>query len=207
MKKVFLVTLIGFSLLLIGCTQTPLIKEYVCPDGSVVNNVEQCKVTEPEINFLTYENADYGIKIKYPEEWGMPPVNFEGHIVTFVTPNIIDEPDVRNPDAVVFQIVTEDLTDRPMTLEEYAENTKSQVNEFQRLQDLKIIDSSQTTLAGNTAHRLIYTYNVENDNAKTALIFTIKNNKVYAINVTGAEEGYSNHSKTTNKMVESFEFI
>lgn len=150
-------------------------------------------------DYLIYYNSEYGIKIKYPPNWTKMEQVF-GAIVVFMSPkeNAFDN----------FQenlnIVAESLS-TPITLEEYTDVAISQLKQI--ITDINIVETESTTLAGNPAHKIVYTGRQGQYILKWMQIWTIKNNKAYVITYTAEENTYSNFLGIVQEMINSFEII
>ena len=148
----------------------------------------------------TYENLTYGITIKYPHNWsiiGSPGIeNNDVDIVTFFSSNQND-------------IATVDVhQDKP-------ENGNSDIGAYLSsiislykgvLHDFKVIGSNtNSSLAGNNAYKLIYTYTT-NDNfrMKDMEIGTIIGNKAYYIVYDGKESLFDKYIPIVQNMLDSF---
>jgi serine/threonine-protein kinase len=80
-----------------------------------------------------------------------------------------------------------------MTLEQY---TNIQLNSIEG----QILESNATTLANLPAHEIIFT----NIGLKTMQVWTLKDDKVYAITYIAEEEDYENDLQIAQRMIESF---
>jgi len=176
-------------------------------------------VEEPkeEGAFLTYENPNYGIKIQYPSSWVKIEEQEGGGELgsTATTPVLVSffspakSPTDEHPESV--NIVVEVLPSQTFTLDEY---TQSGINELRTsLQDVNIIESTDnTTLAGNPAHKIIYTFTfIDKDNPSNQLsiknmqIWTVKNGKAYVFSYGGVVSEFSESLADAQKMIDSSE--
>ena len=147
-------------------------------------------------HYLTYENPIYQIKIQYPAYWEKKDQGLGGdNVVKFVIPQ------QRFPSLFV-QI--EDL-DSSKLLQEY---TYDKINHLRQLfLNFNIIEQNPTTLAGNNAYKIVYTFTLEQINFKRMDIWTIKDDRVYLISYLVEMEKYSSYLPTIQKMVDSFEIV
>jgi eukaryotic-like serine/threonine-protein kinase len=81
-----------------------------------------------------------------------------------------------------------------MTLEQY---TNTQINSIEG----QILESNVTTLGNLPAHQIVFT----NIGLKTMQVWTLKDDKVYAITYVAEEEDYENDIQIAQRMIESFE--
>ena len=165
-----------------------------------IKNVDTSTAITNKINtmqhYLTYENPIYQIKIQYPADWEKKDQGLGGdNVVKFVLPQ------QRFPSLFV-QI--EDL-DSSKLLQEY---TYDKINHLRQLfLDFNIIEQNPTSLAGNNAYKIVYTFTLEQINYKRMDIWTIKDDRVYIINYLVEMGKYSSYLPTIQKMVDSFEIV
>lgn len=155
----------------------------------------------PRDNLLTYANSTYGISVKYPQLWTktetLDPIT--GSLATFMSP--------RANGSDVFQenlrLIVQNLAGRNVTLAEY---TKTSINEIKLFSpDAEIVEQSNTKLANEPAHQVVYTGREEGYTLKHLQIWTIKDNKVYIVTYTAEINKYSEYLRTVRKMINSFE--
>jgi hypothetical protein len=81
-----------------------------------------------------------------------------------------------------------------MTLEQY---TNTQINSIEG----QILESNVTTLGNLLAHQIVFT----NIGLKKMQVWTLKDDKVYAITYVAEEEDYEKDIQIAQRMIESFE--
>lgn len=155
-------------------------------------------IQEESSKYSTYKNNAMGIQINYPSDWSRQ----EGTLViVFLSP--------RESVSDLFQenlnIVKQDLSAQPMTLDEYIDIIIENLTQF--LVDFNLISSSQTTLDGYSAQELHYTGTLEGRTLKWKLVVTIKDNNSYELTYSAAVDKFSDYLGTIEKMINSFEFI
>jgi len=144
---------------------------------------------------IEYENSEMGIKIKYPENW----------LKQENTNNI----KFTASENAIFGITATSYMPGPDALKRYRDNELSTTKMISK--NLKIIESTETTLTGLPAYKIIHTAKFEpipfimSENVQEMVIFTIKNNKLYKIRFTTTPEDYEKYKKTIEEMIESFE--
>ncbi|MBH8562340.1 protein kinase [Nostoc sp. CENA67] len=149
-------------------------------------------------NFLNYENSNYGIKIKYPEDWARQdiPNPITQELVTFLSPKQSDTDQFQEQ----LTISVEDFSN---TLDEsknlFIQEIKNTVSES------KILDASETTLANKRANQLIFTGKDGEKTLKNLQVWTLMDNKIYIITYTAAIDDYDRFLQTAEKMIKSFE--
>ncbi len=190
-----------------GCVQqeTPKIPTTTQPPETPTTTQppETPTTTQPLlINFLTYENPTYGIRIKYPQDWTKKEGTTERTGgVTFVSPK-----KEKDESQVSLEIFIVDISTHPVSLDEY---TQSVVNRCEAPK-CNIIASGDTILANNRAYKLVYTSeDPQHQYPSLTLmsIWTIKDDKLYFVTYTAESDEYSNYVDTVNAMVDSFEII
>jgi eukaryotic-like serine/threonine-protein kinase len=148
--------------------------------------------------FLTYEDITTGISIQFPSNWEKS-VNLN-NFVTFRAP---PETDTRvYPAALGLKI--QELTSQNVPLQEV---TKAQMSELKKTNpDLKISESSSTTLAGKPAHKVVFSATDNNQVKRKALqLWTVVDNKAILVTYKAQPDKYSSYLPTIEKMINSFQ--
>ncbi|MDF5706721.1 MAG: protein kinase [Nostoc sp. S4] len=149
-------------------------------------------------NFLTYQDSNYGIKIKYPTNWKIQEnsnsINQE--LVIFFSTEISNSNNYQ-------ELLT-------VSIEKFYGNLKESQDLFSNeikatLSNATIIDTSETTLAKKQANQLIFLSKDRKKNLKNLQIWTLKNNQAYIITYSAGIEDYDRFLPTAEKMIESFE--
>lgn len=155
--------------------------------------------TRPSFRFLTYDNFFYHIRIKYPSVWTKSE-EIIGTIVAFLSPQESSSDSFRENLNVYIGNLSQS-----MTLDDYIDLSNNQLKQL--ITDYSIIDSSATTLAGNPAHKVIFTGKQGGFNLKWMQVYMIKNNRDYVISYTAEEDKYSYFLGTIQEMINSFEIL
>jgi hypothetical protein len=88
------------------------------------------------------------------------------------------------------------------SLEQYVD---TQINSLRdSLPDFGIVESNATTVAGNRAHTIVYTFKVGEDEYKMTEFWTIKGDKIYYLKYSTESEKSDSHGSTIRKMIDSF---
>jgi hypothetical protein len=146
--------------------------------------------------FLTYEDIATGISIQFPSNWEKS-VNLE-NFVTFRAP---PETDTRvYPAALGLKI--QDLSSQNVSLQEV---TKVQMSDLKAAsQDLKVSESTSTTLAGKPAHKVVFSATDNNQVERKAMqLWTVIDDKAILITYKAQPDKYSNYLPTVEKMITS----
>ena len=74
--------------------------------------------------------------------------------------------------------------------------------------DFKLLESTEFKLAGNMAHKIVFTAtdNIKHER-KAMQIWTVEGDKAYLITYKAEPGQYSNYLPTIQKMVDSIQFI
>ncbi len=148
----------------------------------------------------SYENSTYGITVKYPHNWsiiGSAGIeDNDADIVTFLSPT-------QNDNAVV-DIHQDKPANGNSDIGTYLSSTISLYKN--NLQDVKVIGSNtNSSLAGNKAYKLIYTYTTSDGfRMKDMEIGTIIGNKAYYMVYDGKESLFDNYLPIVQNMIDSF---
>jgi hypothetical protein len=146
--------------------------------------------------FLTYEDIATGISIQFPSNWEKS-VNLD-NFVTFRAP---PETDTRvYPAALGLKI--QDLSSQNVSLQEV---TKVQMSDLKAAsQDLKVSESTSTTLAGKPAHKVVFSATDNNQVERKAMqLWTVIDDKAILITYKAQPDKYSNYLPTIEKMITS----
>ncbi|WP_414577664.1 protein kinase domain-containing protein [Anabaena sp. CCY 9402-a] len=152
----------------------------------------------PKENLLIYENANAGVKIKYPQAWERQDIQniLTQELVTFLSPP--------ENDADKFQEkLTINVGDFPGTLDESKDvfikeiqNTVSEAN---------IVNTSTATLANKRANQLVFTGKNGKNRLKNLQVWTLKDNQAYVITYTAVIDDYDKFLPIAEKMIQSFQ--
>jgi eukaryotic-like serine/threonine-protein kinase len=152
-------------------------------------------------SFLLYENPTHGIKMQYPSNWmastnQLPTYN---SIIGFYSPleNLSDV----LPAELALSITT---YVNNISLDEYSKITRTALEQ----QGMEIIESEATTLAGNPAHKIIFSPGAQVAQSspiefKVMQIFTTIENKVYLLSYNAETSKFPLYMNTIQQMIES----
>ncbi|AFZ11898.1 serine/threonine protein kinase [Crinalium epipsammum PCC 9333] len=171
-------------------------------ENQATNIANQQTQTQLNTNWIDYHNVEQGIKIKYPANWERQdlqnPVTAE--VVIFL-PSQENDNDTF-PTKLVIKV--EDLSKRPMTLDEYTNSVIWEIRQF--LQEANIIKSSSATLAHRPAHKIVYSGKYQQSELVTNMeVWALKSNKVYIITYSAESEKYAESLETAKQMIKTFE--
>jgi hypothetical protein len=150
----------------------------------------------------TYQNSTYGITIKYPTAWsygengGIDDADVD--IVTFFSPS-------QNNNATL-DVHQDKLDNASNDIGSYLRFTTSSYKG--ELKNFNVIESdTNSSLAGNAAYKLIYTYTTD-DGTKMKDFETgtlIDNNKIYYLVYDNLESDYQKDLPTVQSMIKSLQ--
>jgi S1-C subfamily serine protease len=159
------------------------------------------------MNFLTYENSTYGIRIQYPPDWEVDetddyPDDGVTDIVQFLSP-LQGRLDYQES---VF-VSTEPLPQQDLTLSTYVDQLIDFKNET--INGFELIESNTSSTLGsnnNTAYNMTY-YETGDDGIqyRTVEVGTIIGDEVYYINYFAEVDKYSDYWQVVVKMINSFD--
>ena len=152
-------------------------------------------------DFLTYQDAaTLGIKVDYPPGWIHE--LHAGGLVTFIA----SQGSNSNTYPAGLGIAVQDLKSKKnMPLSEI---TKVQIkNLSQNHPDFRLVESTEVKLAGNIAHKIVFTATDSLKHERKAMqIWTLHGGRVYLITYKAEPEKYSVYLPTIQRMVDSFQF-
>ncbi len=146
--------------------------------------------------FKVYKNDDYGIEVRYPRDWSLKE-DYEGTVAIFLAP--------KETSLDIFQenvnIVVQDFSEHPMTLKDYTEVAKFQLQGF--FNNVKIIEDKSAKISGLPAHKI--TYEASSDYPlKITHFWTVKGDKVYTFTYTSELSRYNNYLAQVIPMIYFF---
>lgn len=149
--------------------------------------------------FLTYQDSTLGIKIDYPAGWTHE--LHAGSIVTFLASLESDS----NTYPAGLGIKIQHLKSKNISLNNI---TRIQIkNLTQNHPDFKLIESTESKIGGNSAHKIVFTATDNKKNERQAMqIWTLRGDKAYLITYKAEPGKFAKYLPTIQKMVDSFQF-
>ncbi len=150
-----------------------------------------------------YNNAIYGITLKYPQTWkkdeSVKPDRITGDLAQFVSPSS------KNSDASQgkIRLIVQELPEDIKTLEQFNSFYVDEIK--QSFQNAKIIEENKSKLSNLDARQVVDTGSNEGRNVKRFHVFTVKNSKAYIITYTADAAKYPNYYSTVQKIISSVE--
>ncbi|HEY4110004.1 PsbP-related protein [Puia sp.] len=147
--------------------------------------------------WLTYTDSANKYTVNYPKEWKQTAF---GNAIAFMSP--------RADDKDLFQenvnIMVQDLSAQPVTLEQYTELTRKQLKENIG-ENAKILQSAKT-IAGQKAVQLIYNMTYQGRQLKIKQFYFIKDNKAWLLTYTAQPATFTRYEKQATAIINSFTF-
>jgi serine/threonine-protein kinase len=170
--------------------------------GAVVAFIMWWQSSQPmsEIPAITYEDPNFGIKIKYPQSWARQEISnlITKEVVAFISPGESDSD--RFQEKIIISV--EDLSS-PLSLSEYTDKSKQEI--MQQTSNYKILNEGDYTLAGKAAHRVVYSSQDGDNKLKTMEVWMLKNYQAYSITYVAETDKYDKFFNTAEKMIKSLQ--
>ena len=160
-----------------------------------------------DINYLVYENNNYGIKIKRPDNWKIQ--NLGGSDLTDEVAKLFPVNQSESSDCPLYIFINVDdfPEGRIFSVNEYKNFALRQIQKINPNTKVTDSSSSATTLSNFGAYKLVYTRRDGECNLRVMEIGTVRNGKAYFISYTAEEKQYSQFLPTVERMINSFEIV
>lgn|SRR5215212_1085354 len=161
--------------------------------------------TGSNAGLLTYENSTLGIKMQHPSNWTKQTTE---RGVTFTV--LLSDRNTTNSEEFLAKLNASALRGFPtnLSLKAMADRVVDSYRHF--LNNFQIQSYSNTTVAGNNAIKIVYSYTDPKNNMFNASdIATIANDKLYVIQYYyyAKSPKYQSYLETLQKMVSSFQIV
>lgn len=148
--------------------------------------------------WIEYSEGNY--EISYPESWAKQ----QKATATFFLSPKENEKDLFQEN---INVIVQDLSSQPMTLEEYTNLTKNQIK--QALGSSAIESVKDINFSGQQAKEIVYTMpknpmQGRNLNLKLRQVWFIKSNNAYLLTYTAQNSEYDNYLETAKGIFDSF---
>ncbi|MDZ8079737.1 MAG: protein kinase [Nostoc sp. DcaGUA01] len=151
--------------------------------------------------FEAYNNAIYGITIKYPSNWEKTgtPDRITGNVVKFISPKETETDSYLEN----INLIIQDLPENRRELEQF---TNFYLDEVQQSDaNIKILEQGKTQLTNRPAYQVIYTLEEEGVKIQRLQVWMVKNNKAYIMTYTADVAKYSKYLQTAQAMINSLQ--
>lgn len=142
---------------------------------------------------LKYVGKNY--EILYPASWTKQE---KSNVIFFLSPKV-NEKDMFQENV---NLMLQDLSQQPMSLEQYTELTKKQITD--NLGTSAIVSIKSTTLAGQQAKEFVYNMDYQGRKLKMKQYWFIKGNVAYLFTYTAEPLEFNKYERTATEMIQSF---
>lgn len=184
------------------------------PDENFTQNQQNStnteKITEDKKNvapkknkkivYKKYTNQEFNIQLPYPENYTLKE-GVMGTVVYFLS----EKDGLTDLFQENFNIVVQDFSAQPMTLEEFTDLSLGHVSSL--ITDAQILSSQKTTLAGKPAYEVIYTGKQGQYNLKWKQKWALVGNTAYVLTYTAEIDQFDQYLKIFNHMFDSFKIV
>jgi hypothetical protein len=145
--------------------------------------------------YLNYTNRSAGIAIQYPPSWHLTEGGGAGATAFFNVSGV----------NMTFSIaVPASLSGQAVTLDGYSRDLISALQQNPNLTNFTLLNSSNTTLAGYPAQKLVYTYVTEGAPTQGMVELTLVNNTGYSVSYVASQGVYPSYVGIAQNMMQSF---
>lgn len=158
----------------------------------IITAIVSCSTT---VNWLSYTDTTNNFKIKYSDKWAKQNIN---GVVAFLSPKENDKDNFQEN----VNIMVQDLSKQPLTLEEYTEITKKQITD--NLGASAIVSLKDVTVSGQKAKELVYNMDYSGRKLKMKQYWFIKSNKAYVLTYTAEPSQFDKYESISTETIQSF---
>jgi hypothetical protein len=153
-----------------------------------------------QVRSLTFDDPMFRIKLQYPSSWTkiQPGQSSPQANINIVVAFLRAEAQQNTSSLSRIGIGVQQVKSQNISLDQYTSNQIQAINR----QNATILESDETTLAGNPAYKAVFT--LENA-TKLMQVWTLKGNKAYIISYQASINEYPGDLLTFQRMVESLE--
>ena len=148
---------------------------------------------------IEYKDSENNLTLKYPSNWIAAQKGYLSSVLTIYAP--LDDISDQYYDNI--KVYVNNVTLQNVTLSQLMEERE---NYLKTLDDFKVISNSNTTVSGNPAGKLIYTFTAKNgqETHKAEIISSAVGNKSFDIFLETTPEKFDAYSPMMNDVVSSF---
>jgi hypothetical protein len=147
--------------------------------------------------WLTYTDKTYNYSIDYPQEWVKTSIS---EVTAFMIPK--DGPNDKFQENV--NVLIQDLSGHPMTLDQYTELTRNQIT--QNFGDSALISMQPATVAGQNAEVAIYNFKYQSRELKIKQYWLVKSQRAFVVTYTAVPDQFTRYDSTATQVMNSFRF-
>lgn len=151
----------------------------------------------------TYENADWGFSIGYPEDWSKQYATEDVNsvIISFSSNDVVNAN--VDPDKAI-TIIASGIEGIET---DFATHAQTVIDNIKTTETMEYISDSKTKIAGYDCYRIVYTQAVGEDTLKYLHYFFTANDKIYQILYLVKPDMYTDFESIAEEMVESFTLL
>ena len=143
------------------------------------------------------EYSENNFKLKHPNTWT---INTNNGALFFTSPKL----DANDKFQENINLMLQDLSKKPMTLEQYTELTKKQV--IDNLGASIIVSLNNILIAGQQGKEFVYNMTYKGKSLKIKQYWFIINNTAYLFSFTAESSQYNKYESIATEMIKSFKF-
>lgn len=147
--------------------------------------------------WLTYTDPSNKFSMQYPKEWSQKSQN---NVIYFFSP--------KTDPAAQFQenvnLLLQDLSSQPMTLEQYTDMSKQQL--IQAFGANAVLSGGPTTIGGQKAQYMVYNFSLQGHTLKMKGVWFIKEKTAYLFTYSADPSKYATYEETATDIINSFSF-
>ncbi|HEV9036357.1 MAG TPA: PsbP-related protein [Puia sp.] len=147
--------------------------------------------------WLTYTSQTGKFSMQYPKEWSPKAQN---NAILFLSPKA----DAQDQFQENVNIILQDLSSQPMTLEQYTDMSKQQL--IQAFGAKAVLSQGATTIAGQKAQYMVYSFTYQGRSLKIKGVWFIKGKTAYLLTYTAEPSQYAKYEQTATAIINSFSF-
>jgi hypothetical protein len=105
---------------------------------------------------------------------------------------------------MTFAIASQSFSGQAVTLDVFSQDLITQIQQNAHLTNFKLLSSSNTTLAGYPAQKLVFTYVAGGTTMKGMVELTLANNTGYSLSYVATQGVYPSYVGIAQNMMQSF---
>ncbi len=149
-------------------------------------------------SFEKYENPEHGISLSYPADWTKVD-DVAGGTVAFVAPAKKKQQEARKN----LLISVQDLSEEEISLSEYMELNMQVLTQSGK--QVKMLKHTETELAKNPAHKLVFKIPFKNTSIVHEQIYMMCDDIAYVLTFSASEKEYNELSREILEISKTFE--
>lgn len=166
-----------------------------------INQSQPQATSTPESKPKTYQSEQYGISLEYPASWSLKETPAQGYIAGFFSPK--EGSNDNYIESLGIKVV--DISSQPnITLQEAADLWENQTKKAEST--FVVADRKSSTVAGESAKDILYSFKNQGDSGKGMVRVTLKNKKAYIFQYNALEKDYDKYLSIIETILSSVKF-